>query len=346
MASDGPGNGVASSTQQEASPAEQLMKKHAADESHRATIEDVVDEEDIAHPPPSAHLQGSAAGPSSDPPSEPKSESMSAKAAGKQKAKEEPITDQAPAKSGSIMIDTKSDEAFPSLGPGPKPRAAAAVSSAWGAKKPASVAKAAANGVNGHAAEPSTSSTTSSRASTPASGMLTPSSVAASATPQSHLSRGPTPQILSMPGRHTEGIQFAPSQLLPRNQLKKPVMDVLRDINKRSKATVEMRPGPGGMINFEGRGPTDAVRQALKDVAKELGSKVSNCTVHTTRLVLIIHSKLSKSRYLHLSGHISSDGKEQWCKAYHSGPVRKYKCHGQTSLRCMPQTTTTALPLM
>jgi hypothetical protein len=74
---------------------------------------------------------------------------------------------------------------------------------------------------------------------------------------------------MSMPGRHTERIQFAPSQLLPRSQLKKPVMDVLRDINKRSKATVEMRPGPGGVINFEGRGPTDSVRQALKEVAKE-----------------------------------------------------------------------------
>lgn len=330
--------------QQEASPAEQLMKKHTADESHRATIEDVVDEEDIAHPPPSAHLQDSTAG-SSDPSLAPKSDSLSAKAAGKQRAKEEPVSDQGPAKSGSVMIDTKSDEAFPSLGAGPKPRAAATVSSAWGAKKPASVAKAAANGVNGHGSEPLTSSTTSSRASTPASGMFTPSSVAASATPQSYPSRGPTPQLMSIPGRHTERIPLTPSQLLPRNQLKKPVMDVLRDINKRSKATVEMRPGPGGVIYFEGRGPTDAVRQALKDVAKEVGSKVSDYRICATRSLLIFQSKLSKSRYLHLSGHISSDGKEQWCKAYHSGPVRRFKCHGRTNLRCMP-TKTTAPPSM
>lgn len=200
------------------------------------------------------------------------------------------MSDKGSAKSGSVMIDTKSDEAFPSLGAGPKPRTAATVSSAWGAKKPASVAKASMNGVNGHAPDPSMSST-SSRASTPASGMLTPSSVAASATPQSSLSRGPTPQILSMPGRHTERIQFAPSQLLPRNQLKKPILDVLRDINKRSKATVEMRPGPGGVINFEGRGPTDAVRQALRDVAKELGSKVSDYTIYATRAALTFPSK-------------------------------------------------------
>ena len=340
MGSEGPLNGGTSSMQQEASPAEQLLKKHAADESHRATIEDVVDEEDIAHPPPSALMQDSTNGPPSDSVLQPKSESLSAKAAGKQRAKEEPVSETGNAESAGVMIDTKSDEAFPSLGAGSKPRTAATVSSAWGAKKPASVAKAAANGLNKHGPELSTSSTTSSRASTPAPGVLTPSSVTASATPQSYPSRGPTPQILSIPGRHTERIQFAPSQLLPRQQLKKPVMDVLRDINKRSKATVEMRPGPGGVISFEGRGPTDAVRQALKDVAKELGSKVSDHTILAPKSVLTFQSKSSRSQYLHLFGHISLENKEQWCKAYHSGPVRGYNCHGRTNLPCVWKMTT------
>ncbi|MCJ1364441.1 hypothetical protein MMC16_003552 [Acarospora aff. strigata] len=279
MATEATVNGEVMSLQNQPSPAEQLMKKHAADESHRATIEDVVDEEDLAHPPPSAHLQDSTSSPPSAPVPQPSQESMSEKAAGKQKAREEPVGDKDTTDTGRAMLDTKSDEAFPSLGPGPKPRAVAPVTSAWGARKPASVANAATNGVNGHASEPPRSSTTSSRASTPASGMLTPSSVAPSAAQQPQPSRGATPQVLSMPGRHTERIQFAPSQLMPRNQLKKPVMDVLRDINKRSKATVEMRPGPGGVINFEGRGPTDAVRQALKEVAKELGSKARLHTI-------------------------------------------------------------------
>jgi len=274
--------GGASSLQEDASPAEQLMKKHAADEAHRATIEDAVDEEDIAHPPPSAPLQDSAPGSSSAPVLEPVEEPMSDKAAGKQKARDEPVHERANAKASNAMLDTKSDELFPSLGGAPKPRAAAPVSSAWGVRKPASVANAAPNGVNGQASERPISSTASSRASTPASGMLTPGSTAASGIPQSYHSRGSTPQIMSMPGRHTERIQFAPSQLLPRSQLKKPVMDVLRDINKRSKATVEMRPGPGGVINFEGRGPTDSVRQALKEVAKELGSKVRYMELRTT----------------------------------------------------------------
>ncbi len=235
---------------------------------------DLVSGEDLAHPPPSAHLPDSNTHSSSSP-VPPPPEPMSEKALGKQKARVEPISSKENAKPSSNVPDTKSDEVFPSLGDGPKSRAAASFSPAWGARKPTPVANAATNGINGYGPGHQRSSSTSSRASTPASGMLTPSSMPASATAQSHSSRGPTPQILSMPGRHTESIHLTPAQLLPRDQLKKPVMDVLRDINKRSKATVEMRPGPGGAINFEGRGPTDAVRQALKEVAKELGSKVS-----------------------------------------------------------------------
>lgn len=63
--------------------------------------------------------------------------------------------------------------------------------------------------------------------------------------------------------------------MTPRSQLKKPVNDILRDINKRSKATVEMKAGgPGGVVVFEGSGPVDAVRVALKEVATQLCSKV------------------------------------------------------------------------
>ena len=79
---------------------------------------------------------------------------------------------------------------------------------------------------------------------------------------------------MALPGRHTERIQFAPSQLLPKDRMKKPLQEVLRGINKKSKAKVEMRPGANGVIIFEGTGPVDAARQALKDLAKEVGSTV------------------------------------------------------------------------
>lgn len=80
---------------------------------------------------------------------------------------------------------------------------------------------------------------------------------------------------MNIPGRWTETVSFAPSQLLPRGQLKKPMPEVLRDINRRSKAEVKMSTGPNNHVIFEGTGPVEAVRQALKDVAKELGSKQS-----------------------------------------------------------------------
>ncbi|MCJ1403798.1 hypothetical protein MMC11_007021 [Xylographa trunciseda] len=258
MATEPTSEGAVGSAADAQSFAERLLQKHVTSNGHGPTIEDTVDEEDLIHPPPSAS-QGIETPPT--PILVPASEPMSEKAMGKQKVSpaDMPLKEGAP--SG---LDTKSEELFPALGGGPKPRTPGP-SPAWGAKKPASVAIGTANGVNGHA-QPS--SPASSRPSTPASGILTPTSSNAKLS-----SRSNAPQYMSMPGRHTERLTFAPSQLISRKDLKKPVLDILRDINKRSKATVEMKPGSGGVLVFEGKGPVDAVRQALKDVAKEVGSK-------------------------------------------------------------------------
>ncbi|KAF2802244.1 uncharacterized protein BDZ99DRAFT_576946 [Mytilinidion resinicola] len=247
MASEVAANGSASSPEA-LTPAQLLAEKHAADESHRPTVEEVIDEEDIVHPPPS--LKSQVDGSSETPPV------LSEKAAGKQKAKD---PEKKPA--ANVPLNTQSEELFPALGPA-KPRGAP-VPSAWG-KKPASITT---NGVNGSANGP-TSSNASSRASTPAAGTLgfAPSTAAA------HRVNLPG---MSLPGKHAESITFAPSQLLPRNQLKKPVNEILRDINRKSKARVEYKQGNGGHIIFEGTGPVEAVRNALKDVANELGSKQS-----------------------------------------------------------------------
>ncbi|KAL8648091.1 MAG: hypothetical protein Q9226_006144 [Calogaya cf. arnoldii] len=255
------------------SPAQRLQEKHVADAAHRPMVEDVVDEEDIAHPPPSMK----AAAPARSAPVEETPQPLSEKAAGKQKVREEPIEPPSSA-NPPVVLDTKSEDAFPALGRGPKPAAPASVPIAWGARKPLGVANAVPNGINGQGP---VSSTSSSRASTPMSGRITPASTNASLA--SHR-RGPSnPQYIPIPGRHSERIQFAPSQLLPREQLKKPLLDVIRNINKKSKATVEMKSGPGGTIIFEGTGPVDAARQALRDVAKEVGSKGTVVQGITTR---------------------------------------------------------------
>lgn len=233
---------------QDITPAQRLQEKHTHDATHRPKVEDVIDEEDIAHPPPSAL----APPPILSTPVEDAPQSMSERAAGKQRAKDEP-GEQPPLKTNAVpavVLDTKSEDAFPALGGGPKPQNQAPVPMAWGARTPLGVANAVPNGINGQGPM---SSTTSSRASTPASGKLTPSSTNPSLSSQS---RGPSiPQYIPIPGRHSERIRFAPSQLLPRNQLKKPLPDVLRSINKSSKANVEMKPGPNGTIIFEALDP-------------------------------------------------------------------------------------------
>ncbi|KAI9709655.1 MAG: hypothetical protein M1812_007633 [Candelaria pacifica] len=273
MASELDINGDSSSVADGPSPAEELMKTHAADKAHRTTVEDVVDQEDIAHPPPPSAPETTGPASVAEPVSG-LSEPTSNKAAGKQKAQDQPTVSSSGPKATSKFFNTQSEESFPALGGGPKPRNLAPVAAAWGARNNASAGQPATNGyANGHASAASMSSNMSSRASTPASGMLTPSSNPASMAGQPSEARGFHPQVMSIPGKYTERIQFAPSQLIPRNQLKRPVQDVLKEINRRSKATVEIKPGPGGVICFEGKGPVDAVRQALKEVASQLGSK-------------------------------------------------------------------------
>ncbi|KAF2998547.1 hypothetical protein E8E13_005220 [Curvularia kusanoi] len=136
-------------------------------------------------------------------------------------------------------LNTQSEEAFPALGPA-KPRAQASVPT-WG-KKPAT------NGSNAN------------------SGASTPSGPAV---------RGPAVATMNLPGKHTERISFSTAQLTPRQQLKKPVGEIIRDINRRSKARLEQKTGPHGQIIFESTGPVDAVRESLKEIANEVGSKQS-----------------------------------------------------------------------
>ncbi|KAK1143283.1 hypothetical protein N8T08_006810 [Aspergillus melleus] len=200
------------------SRAAMLEEQHARDEAHRPTVEDVPDEDDLQHPPPSSVVKPEA--------------TLQAPAPAATPSVPKPAPKKAPA------FDVQSEELFPALGSGSKPKVPTA--SAWGAKGPS--AAAVANGA--------------------------PSG--AQAAPGLDI-----PRIMSLPGKHMEQLRLVPSQMLPRGQLKKPLRDILRDISKRSKANVDMRGGPGGSIIFEGKGSVDAVRQALKEVAQQVGSKQS-----------------------------------------------------------------------
>lgn len=162
--------------------------------------------------------------------------SLSANAAGKQKDIPGPKT----------RLDTQSHELFPELG-APKGKSAN-VAPVWGAKSNA----------NGPSNGPSSNGV--SRSSTPASGAATPAPAA-------------TPSMF-IPGRNVESVTLEPQFILPRGQLKRPIPDIMKDINRKSRANVTMATASNGRLRFDATGPQDVAQQALKDLVQQIGTRV------------------------------------------------------------------------
>lgn len=225
-------NGESSATAIPKTEAQLLQERHEANnQNHHPYVEEALDEEDVEHPAPS----------------------LSATAAGKQKASEAPKP--------SSVLDTKSEEAFPSLGGGPKSSTPAAVPMAWG-QKPATVGKAPVNGTsNGTGRGGPMPSTASPRTSTPTAGTSTPAST-----------NVPTGKSSSMnlPGKQSLNLVLLPSEM-NGNRIK-PVLD---EINRKTKCRVEARDYLEGRVIFEATGPTQKdVTDALGKVAAALAKKV------------------------------------------------------------------------
>lgn len=269
-----------SSAPTEMTPAQRLMALHAEAQAHQPTVEEVVDEDDLAHPPPTLSTPSQNAVDSAAP------STMSAKAAGKQRAQDTTSNNNDGSKStAKAPLDMQSEEAFPSLG---APKAKNPTTSAW-SSKPASVGKS--NGVNGA----SFATNASSGASTPVSAGL--------ATRNVQQPRN-VAQPMAIPGRHTQDMIIQTSQLKSKADLKKPIPELLRDLNKRSKAKVEMKSGPGVVI-FTGQGPSsELVVQALKDVAAEVSAKVGHRRQYLQRkLTSIANRQNAYSGVLETSDH-------------------------------------------
>ncbi|KAI1649057.1 uncharacterized protein F4817DRAFT_52317 [Daldinia loculata] len=159
----------------------------------------------------------------------------STKAAGKQPAQE------------SGRLDTQSHEAFPELGVPKTAASKANISPIWG-------------GANGKANGTSWSANGTPRTSTPASGVSTPTGV---------------PPPVSIPGRNVETLLLESQYVMPRNQLKRPLQDIIKDINRKSRAVISSVPGPSGHLKFEATGPQDKAQQALRDLVQQIGIKTS-----------------------------------------------------------------------
>ncbi|KAK3350134.1 hypothetical protein B0T25DRAFT_592141 [Lasiosphaeria hispida] len=167
-------------------------------------------------------------------------EPISTKAAGKQKAQE------------PTGLDTQSHELFPELG-GPKAKATAGVAPIWSAKTNVNGKTNGTSPVNG-----------TPRTSAPASGVTTPTG------PGLH-----GPPSLSIPGRNVETLFLEPQHVLARNQLKRPLPDILKDLNRKSRANINMSTLGNGKLKFEASGPQDLALQALKDLVNQIGTKQS-----------------------------------------------------------------------
>lgn len=275
---------TANGTTAELSAAQKLMQKH---EAHTPTIEDAEDDNDVVKHgdgPHSASVLEAADGTDDAPLVVPTwTPPVSEKVAGKQKAPEQPP------KEKKAHLDTKSHELFPELGGG-KTQNAPSVASIWSGKKPVIAKSDDANGTGAHDAANGGSAATS--------GAATPTSTSA---PAAALGG---PGNFSIPGRHSERISLAPNQLLSRSQMKKPLADVLKDINKKSKANVTVSTGNAGLQWFSAVGPQDACRQALKDVVEQIGAKVSKWFIGVKQR-LTWYSNLSLSQFLDPREHIS-----------------------------------------
>lgn len=171
---------------------------------------------------------------------------ISAKAAGKRK-------EESPKAGSRPNLDPTSEELFPVLGGGPK-TAQPTVASGWGAKLSGGSRPTATNGVPNGASKPSTP-----------------------------VALRQDPRKINIPGQVREDYNLKKEHIL---KLKRPLSDILKDINRKSKkVTVTHSVGPDG-TTFTATGPSvEAIRQALRDVISQVGAKVRKFFLILLKLV-------------------------------------------------------------
>lgn len=178
---------------------------------------------------------------------------MTPKTAGKQPA------------GASSALDTHSHEAFPELGV-PKANVPRVVyPPIWAGAK---------GGSNGNLNGTSWSANGTPRTSTPTSGAVTPTGA---------------PPLMSIPGRNVESIVVPANSVLPRSQLKRPIPDLVKDINRKSRAVITMATAPNGQLKFEASGPSDKALAALNDLVSQITRKVGADTA-TWCIALLINN--------------------------------------------------------
>uniref|UniRef100_A0A8H7TPT7 K Homology domain-containing protein n=1 Tax=Bionectria ochroleuca TaxID=29856 RepID=A0A8H7TPT7_BIOOC len=78
-----------------------------------------------------------------------------------------------------------------------------------------------------------------------------------------------------IPGRNVESITLEPQDVMPRGQLRRPIADIIKDINRKSRANISMGGASNGRLKFDATGPQDVAQQALKDLVSQIGTRTS-----------------------------------------------------------------------
>lgn len=247
-----------------------------------------------------------------------------ASSAGAKPSWAEPKAEEKPKKPEAKPLDTRSHDLFPELGGQSNSKSPAGIVPIWSAK---STTNGKTNGTNG-----------TPRTSAPDSGVSTPTGTGQHGPPS-----------LSIPGRNVETLYLEPQHMMPRTQMKRPLPDILKDLNRRSRAQVTMSTQGNGKLKFEAAGPQDIAAQALKELVQQIGTKVCNITLPQRCLgrsrTNAVYSKPSRLRFHNPPGPTSSARVAQL-----SRPSRRGLAHASSSPRSTranrPWMTTTMEPSM
>lgn len=147
-------------------------------------------------------------------------------------------------------IDTQSEEVFPTLGGSSTVRQTVVAPVAWNKSHLNEHSKA-----NGSFGQPQTTQ----NGSAPASGASTPIP-------------GVKKPAVNIPGRSQRIITLTPNDLMPRQQWKKPLPDLVKDSNKRGRVKItHSTAGPNHQ--FLAEGPEKDIGNALRDLIAQIGAR-------------------------------------------------------------------------
>ena len=256
--------GASSDNADGSTPTQKLLARHEATEKtkhipaqfHKASVEDVADETDLAEDKANAAPAVTTRDINGIPKSNGGVGDMSEAAKGKRKAQDGPAKVNIP--------DTQSEELFPPLGGGPKAHPPPGTG-AWGKQKGTASPRMALNGnIDGVFAVPSA---ISSGRSTPISGAATPASPVCYG-----FQRKNGPSVVSLPGRHIQQLILLTSEI----DRSRGLPSILDDIKRKLRVDIQTRETvtqDHPSLTFTVSGPAEQVKQAVSRISKELTSR-------------------------------------------------------------------------